>query len=177
MITNNKGDSPVPQGAIRMENPPTFASRKKYEHTMKRHLLFFALLLGIASCQNRTSTTAGEQSLSATKDTANYTTIQWIDSTYQDLGTVKEGPEVEIAYKFKNAGDKNLVIENVSASCGCTVVEKPTEPFEPGQTGTIKAKFNTEGHTGTNNKSIYVTANTKGTIHQELKFHIVVEKS
>ena len=110
------------------------------------------------------------------RDTANFTSIQWIDSTFQDLGTVKEGPEVDISFKFKNTGNKNLVIENVTASCGCTIVRKPQQPFQPGETGSIKAKFTTEGHAGTNNKSIYVIANTKGTTSQELKFRIVVEK-
>jgi hypothetical protein len=144
---------------------------------MKRTLFILAIISGFVSCQLRNSKAAGEQPLDNLKDSTNFTSIQWIDSTYQDLGTVKEGPEVEIAYKFKNTGDKNLIIENVTAGCGCTIVEKPKEPYAPGAIGTIKAKFTTQGHAGTNNKSIYVTANTHGSIHQELKFHIVVEKS
>jgi translation initiation factor IF-2 len=143
---------------------------------MKKLLLIVAAA-GFIGCQMRTSKTAGEQPVDPVRDPANFTSIQWLDSTDQDLGTVKEGPEVEIAYKFKNTGDKNLVIEDVTAGCGCTIVEKPKEPYMPGQTGTIKAKFTTQGHAGTNNKSIYVTANTKGSVHKELKFHIVVEKS
>jgi hypothetical protein len=89
---------------------------------------------------------------------------------------VKEGPQVDIAFRFKNTGDKNLVVENVTAGCGCTIVEKPQEPFEPGETGTIKAKFTTQGHPGTNDKSIFVSTNAKLNPDQELKFHIVVEK-
>jgi len=150
---------------------------------MKKCIIIFAAAVGVISCQMRNSKTAGEQELTEgekdylLRDTANFTTIQWIDSTFQDLGNVKEGPEVGITFKFKNTGNKNLIIQNVTASCGCTVVEKPQQPFQPGETGTIKAKFTTEGHTGTNNKSIYVIANTKGTTSQELKFRIVVEKS
>ena len=144
---------------------------------MKRTFIILVVVSALISCQLRNSRTAGEQPFDAIKDSARFTNIQWLDSTYQDLGTVKEGPEVEIAYKFKNTGDMNLVIENVQAGCGCTIVEKPKEPYAPGQIGTIRAKFTTQGHTGTNNKSIYVTANTHGNIHQELKFHVVVEKS
>lgn len=150
---------------------------------MKKLVIVFIAAVGMASCQMRTSRTAGEKELTEgekdylLRDTANFTTIQWVDSTFQDIGTVKEGPEVDISFKFKNTGDKNLIIQNVTASCGCTVVEKPQQPFQPGETGTIKAKFTTEGHTGTNNKSIYVIANTKGNTNQELKFRIVVEKS
>ena len=150
---------------------------------MKKLLIISAAIAGLLSCQMRGSKTAGEKELTESekdyllRDTANFTSIQWIDSTFQDLGNVKEGPEVNISFKFKNTGNKNLIIQNVTASCGCTVVEKPEQPFQPGETGTIKAKFTTEGHTGTNNKSIYVIANTKGNTSQELKFRIVVEKS
>ena len=139
--------------------------------------IIFAAMVSLVACQQRNSKSAGEQPLDPTKDSANFTTIQWIDSTYKELGTVKEGPQVEIEYRFKNTGDKNLIIKDVTAGCGCTIVEKPQQPFSPGETGTIKAKFNTEGHEGTNEKSIYVIANTKGNVHQELRFRITVEKS
>ena|SRR5258705_5242513 len=144
---------------------------------MKKLLIVFAAAVSLISCQQRSSKTAGEQAVSPTKDSTSFTTVQWIDSTFQDLGTVKEGPQVDIAFKFKNTGDKNLVIESVTAGCGCTIVEKPQEPFAPGQIGTIKAKFTTQGHPGTNDKSIFVTTNSKLNPDQELKFRIVVEKS
>ena len=150
---------------------------------MKKLLIILIAVVSLVSCQMRTSQTAGEKQLTEAekdyllRDSANFTSIQWIDSTFQDLGTVKEGPEVEISFKFKNTGNKNLIIQNVTASCGCTVVEKPQQPFQPGETGSIKAKFTTQSHVGTNNKSIYVIANTKGGTGQELKFRIVVEKS
>jgi len=141
---------------------------------MKKLLIVIAATVSIIACQQRTSKTAGEKPVDPTQDSTNFTTMQWIDSIEKDLGSVKEGPEVEIAYKFKNTGDKPLIITDVHASCGCTIPEKPQEPFAPGAEGTIKAKFTTQGHPGTNNKSIYVTANTKNP-NQELKFHIEVE--
>ncbi len=144
---------------------------------MKKLFIVFAAIISLIACQQRGAKTAGEKEVNPIEDSTNFTSIQWIDSTFQDLGTVKEGPEVDIAFKFKNTGDKNLVIANVSAGCGCTIVEKPQQPFSPGQIGTIKAKFTTKGHEGTNDKSIFVTANTKENTNQELKFHIIVEKS
>jgi len=149
---------------------------------MKKLLIILIAVVSLVSCQLRTSQTAGEKQLTEgekdylLRDSANFTSIQWVDSTFQDLGNVKEGPEVELSYKFKNTGNKNLIIQNVTASCGCTIVEKPQQPFQPGETGSIKAKFTTQSHVGTNNKSIYVIANTKGSTSQELKFRIVVEK-
>jgi hypothetical protein len=95
----------------------------------------------------------------AMKDTANFTTIQWLDSTYMDLGQQKEGKEIEISFRFKNTGNKNLVIQSVSAQCGCTVPEQPEKPFAPGEEGLIKAKYNGSGH-GETRKEVYVFANT-----------------
>ncbi|MBP6415356.1 MAG: DUF1573 domain-containing protein [Chitinophagaceae bacterium] len=91
-------------------------------------------------------------------DPATYTTIQWLDSTYLDLGKQKEGKEIEISFRFKNTGTKNLVIETVTAQCGCTIPEKPEQPFAPGEEGVIKAKFNGSGHDETR-KQVYVKAN------------------
>jgi hypothetical protein len=150
---------------------------QKNRLAMKKFLIVAISVISIAACQQRNTKSAGEKPANPLADTANYTLIQWVDSTAKDLGTVKEGPEVEVSFKFRNIGDKPLIVTDVHASCGCTIPEKPKEPFEPGQEGSIKAKFTTAGHVGTNNKTIYVNTNTKGTTEHELKFHIVVEKS
>lgn len=108
------------------------------------------------------------------KDTANYTTIQWLDSTTQNLGKAKEGQVVEVSFRFKNSGDKNLIIEDVRPSCGCTVPEKPERPFAPGEEGVIKAKFDSHNRAGVNAKEVFVTANTKPEQTHTLKFNIEV---
>ena len=105
----------------------------------------------------------------AIKDSANFTSIQWLDSTYKDLGQIKEGKQVEVAYRFKNSGTKNLVISDVTASCGCTIPEKPEQAFSPGEEGVIKAKFDSRDKKGEVHKSVYVTANTNPN-SQELIF-------
>ena len=86
------------------------------------------------------------------------TTVQIIDSTY-DFGQVTEGEIVEYNFRFKNTGTKPLVVTNVAASCGCTVPEKPEQPIKPGETGFIKAKFNTDHRPGEATKTITVTSN------------------
>jgi Protein of unknown function (DUF1573) len=102
-------------------------------------------------------------------DTANATTIQWLDSTTLNLGKLKKDQEVEVTYKFKNIGDKNLVIASVTAGCGCTIPETPKEPFAPGQEGLIKAKYNGSG-SGIISKHVTVVANTKPSTTHELTF-------
>jgi hypothetical protein len=76
-----------------------------------------------------------------------------------DFGKVAEGEIVEFSYRFKNTGSQPLVISNASASCGCTVPEKPEAPVKSGETGFIKVKFNSEGRVGVAHKTVTVQSN------------------
>lgn len=116
------------------------------------------------------------QMINAVNDSTNYTSIQWIDSTHQQLGKVQEGQIVEISWHFKNTGSKPLIITNTSASCGCTVAEKPEAPIAPGKEGIIKAKFDSQGREGMQRKEVFVTANTTNTTNHQLSFSLEVKK-
>ena len=105
-----------------------------------------------------TTTTAAPQQ--NTVDPATLAKIEWIDGMEKDFGKMKEGDNLEVSFRFKNVGDKPLIISNVSASCGCTVPETPKEPYAPGQTGVIKASFNSTGKPGSQSKQVNVFANT-----------------
>ena len=59
-----------------------------------------------------------------------------------DFGKIKQGEPVTFVFELKNISDKPVVVENTSASCGCTTPEKPTEPILPGQVGKIKVVYN-----------------------------------
>jgi hypothetical protein len=112
----------------------------------------------------------------ALKDSTKFTTIQWLDSANRDFGKIAEGKKLEVSYRFKNSGNMPLIIQRVQPSCGCTIAEQPNEPILPGNEGVIKAAFNSEAHVGTNQKSLYVFANTKGNQRYELRFRVEVEK-
>lgn len=116
------------------------------------------------------------QQLNAATDSANFTQIQWIDSTHQNLGKVKEGSVLEVSWRFKNTGTKPLIISNVNASCGCTVAEKPEAPVAAGAEGVIKAKFDSKDRQGMQRKDVYVLANTTGMNNHQLSFAVDVEK-
>ena len=59
-----------------------------------------------------------------------------------DFGKIKQNVPVTYFFEIKNTGDKPLVVENASASCGCTVPEKPEKPIAPGETGKLKVQYN-----------------------------------
>lgn len=93
------------------------------------------------------------------------------------FGTINEGDIVTHDFKFKNTGDAPLQISNAKASCGCTVPEFPKEPIPPGGAGVIKAKFNSEGKSGKQEKSISIMANTYPTTESEIILRGDVVKS
>src|SRR3990170_2751679 len=59
-----------------------------------------------------------------------------------NFGKIKQGVPVTYYFELKNISDKPIVVENASATCGCTVPEKPEQPINPGATGKIKVQFN-----------------------------------
>lgn len=106
-------------------------------------------------------------------DPATLTTMQWMDSVLNQ-GSILEGTKMEVVFRFKNTGEKPLVIERADASCGCTVAEKPEEPIMPGQEGRIKGIFNSQGRVGANHKTIKIQANTKPSPNHVVEFNVTV---
>jgi Protein of unknown function (DUF1573) len=134
---------------------------------MKKLLFIVVIASGIMACKSddkKGTVPVGkmtpEEIEKAKTDSTQFTSIQWIDSSTRSLGKLVKDQEIEVTFRFKNSGDKMLVIEKVSAGCGCTIPEQPKEPFAPGQEGVIKAKFNGSG-SGTISKNVTVIANTK----------------
>src|ERR1700733_14500498 len=117
-----------------------------------------------------------ETSAAAMTDTARYTNIQWLDSASRNYGTIPEGQKLDVSFRFRNTGSTPLVIGQVRPSCGCTIAEQPQEPIAPGSEGQIKAVFNSEGRSGVNHKTLFVTANTKDRQEYSLQFEVQVER-
>ncbi|WP_346239482.1 DUF1573 domain-containing protein [Niabella insulamsoli] len=150
---------------------------------MKRFVLIFSAAVAFAACNSNGENKIPDGPLSdslkleALKDSSNFTTVAWVDSTYQDLGDVKKGQTVEIPFVVKNTGDKPLIISNVAPGCGCTVAEKPEKPILPNNEEKIVAKFNSEHQSeGTHTKTVIVTANTKPFTQHTLTFKVNVVK-
>lgn len=89
------------------------------------------------------------------------TTIEYMESEF-DFGNVFYPSENMHTFKFKNTGDVPLTIISATASCGCTIPNKPEEPILPGEIGELDVIFRPkEGQAGTLvTKKITVVANT-----------------
>ena len=142
---------------------------------MKAFLILAVVLGVVSSCKNNYANNgAGADKMATNTDSSSYTDVQWLD-TAKDMGTITEGEKLEVNFRFRNTGDKPLVIERVQPSCGCTVADPPKEPIAPGKEGVIKGVFDSNGKVGPNHKTLTVVANTRP---QEyiLVFNVVVNK-
>ena len=73
-----------------------------------------------------------------------------------DFGTVIEGEKVSFKFKFTNEGKSDLIINNASGSCGCTVPKAPELPIKPGKSEYIEAIFDSSNKEGPVEKTITV---------------------
>ncbi len=146
--------------------------------TKNLFLLFTAFAIVFSACQSSENKAAESniavQANTPAGDPAAITTIQWLDSTF-NKGTITEGEKIEIVYRFKNTGEKPLIIKDVRPSCGCTVAEKPLEPIAPGEEGSIKAVFDSQNKPGPSHKTITVISNTQPESYA-LTFNVIVNK-
>ncbi len=79
-----------------------------------------------------------------------------------DLGRVREGDVVSATFVIENKGEADLIIRDVSASCGCTIPRKLTpdeKKVEPGESVKIVAKFNSANRMGKQRKTVNVYTN------------------
>ncbi|QDK78251.1 DUF1573 domain-containing protein [Spirosoma sp. KCTC 42546] len=125
-----------------------------------RNWLLITALAGIGfgqiSCDNRQQ---GKES----KEVASgkMPKITFDEKGIYDFGTLTEGDTVEHVFAFKNTGEFPLIINNITASCGCTTPEWPHEPVAPGEKSSVKVRFNSRGKSGEQSKTITIFANTE----------------
>lgn len=79
--------------------------------------------------------------------------------TQHDFGTITEGTQATVEFKFKNTGKTPLVLTSVQASCGCTTPKWTKEPIAPGAEGFVTAIYNSNGRPGNFTKTITVKHN------------------
>ena len=143
---------------------------------MKKGLLFIAFITALLiSCKNDNKSAifgqADHDTQARMNDTANYTTIKWVD-TLKDFGTVVFGEKVKIVFNFINSGDKPLYISNVRPGCGCTLADYTKSAVLPGQQGQVVAEYDSNhGAPGqTIHKTVAVTCNAKNQSQSVLTF-------
>jgi len=76
-----------------------------------------------------------------------------------DFGNLYGG-EAIYEFSFKNTGKTDLLLTDVHAGCGCTVIQDwPKEPIKKNKSGKIKVKYNNVTVPGKFQKVVTVTSN------------------
>ena len=89
-------------------------------------------------------------------------TTMSFDRLKHDFGKVVEESDNKTTFIVTNTGKKPLMIESVSASCGCTTPTKPEKPIQPGKSDKIEVLFHPKpGQLNEQNKTVTVIANTE----------------
>lgn len=83
------------------------------------------------------------------------------EQTEIDLGTFAKNTAQKATFTFTNTGNAPLVLNQVVASCGCTVPHYDKKPIMPGQKGYIAVTFHGKnlGFPGKIKKSITIRSN------------------
>jgi len=149
-------------------------------------LLSSALLLGACNRDktaevgtegmNAAATAAGDATANPTVDNPNVASeteapnpnapVMTFTETEYNFGDIKPGDVVKHTFNFTNSGKSPLIIENATASCGCTTPNWTKDPIAPGAKGTIEVQFDSHGKSGLQNKQVNIRANTQPNITQ-----------
>ncbi len=132
-------------------------------------LLLICLTIAQFSCDNRR---VGE--LAQATVSGKLPRITFAETGVHDFGTVTEGDSVEHVFNFTNTGEFPLIVNNVTASCGCTTPEWPREPVKPGEKSFVRVKFNSRNKMGQQNKTVTIYANTDPAM-TDLAFKVLVD--
>ncbi|HSY76310.1 MAG TPA: DUF1573 domain-containing protein [Bacteroidia bacterium] len=130
---------------------------------MKTLILLITIIAGLLSVNRlsaqQTQTDSNAPVMKFEKDTVDY-------------GTIAYGSDGYRYFDFVNAGNEPLIINEVHGSCGCVVATwtieclvatSPKEPIQPGQSGRIKAHYDTK-RVGKFFKSITVSSNANPSV-------------
>ena len=132
---------------------------------MMRSIFFLIIIAGILiSCGNnregRISTDIVNNPVSASGDNSvNQLPIISFDKEIHDFGKIIQGEKVSYNFRFTNTGKSDLVISQVTSSCGCTITKFPKVAIKPGEKEKITVTFDSEGRKGVQNKVITVASN------------------
>jgi hypothetical protein len=133
------------------------------------HLLLLAFVIGsLSACNSRgdknekisTDLVKNPNTAGGVNNSGQLPALKF-EETEHDFGKLIDGETVSYEFQFTNSGKSDLIIVDVSTSCGCTVPSFPKTPIHPGSKGVIKVSYNSSGKHGFQAKNVLVVANTQ----------------
>ena len=90
------------------------------------------------------------------------------EETIYDFGDIGPGTKNLCEFKFTNTGDGLLKITKVTKTCGCTPYTLQRTEYAPGESGTLKVRYNAGRRPGSTKKKLFVHSNDKASPKVEL---------
>ena len=141
---------------------------------MRINIIAFIIFIGGLNCTN-SSFNKKESTVNITNNTTAETDnlpIIKFEKEIHNFGLIQQGEKVSYTFKFKNIGSGDLIINDASASCGCTVPKFSREPIGSGESGEIEVIFDTHRRSGNQSKSVTVWTNCEP---NKIKLRITAE--
>lgn len=98
-------------------------------------------------------------------------TLIWAATTWSHEARPGD-QQLRAEFAFTNPGPAPVTIIDVASSCGCTVAALAQRTYQPGEAGTLEARFTLGDRVGPQHQTIRVETDT-GAV-QELTLHVVI---
>ena len=132
-------------------------------------IVVFALLSLSLSAQVKRLSREAIDSIRNMKEAVNGDALLAFGVKVMDFGTMYENDSAKtFSFQFRNPSKKKVVLQSVSANCGCILSSCDKYEYEPGEKGTLHIKFNPKGRSGTVDKNIFVYAMTADDFHSDI---------
>jgi hypothetical protein len=76
-----------------------------------------------------------------------------------DFGRSLQNRTLSKQFVVRNVGEKDLEIDRVSTTCGCTVASGYAKLLKPGETTTLEVRFSTQRFAGKVERKVLIRSN------------------
>jgi len=94
-----------------------------------------------------------------------------------DFGKAVQNKTLQKEFSIRNFGSADLVIENVSTTCGCTAALLADKVVKPGSTTPLRVSLETRTYTGKVERKVLIRSNDPVTNLAEVKVEVTVVPS
>ncbi len=91
-----------------------------------------------------------------------------------DFGRAVQNKTLQKEFSIRNFGSADLVIENVSTTCGCTVAEGYAKQIKPGGSTPLRVSLETRTYTGKVERKVLIRSNDPESNLTEVKVEATV---
>ena len=91
-----------------------------------------------------------------------------------DFGKEGQNKTLQTEFSLKNVGSADLVIENVSTTCGCTAALLTDKVIKPGSASPLRVSLETRTYSGRVERTVLIRSNDPATTTAEVKVSVLV---